>query len=161
MKKSILPILTAATVLSSAPAFAQMNSYHDPFNSLFDTMLFNPPRLEMRQFAEPKMDVIDLGDKIEVKAELPGIDENDVTLTLSDGILTLSGERKQEVEEQSKGYYLKEMSSGSFSRSIRLPANIDEDKINATFKNGILIVTVPKIETAPENVKKIPINKAE
>lgn len=161
MKKSILPMMTATTLLLTAPAYAQMNTYRDPFNSFFDTMVFNPPRFEMQNIAGPKMDVIDLGDKIEVKAELPGIDENDVTLTLSDGILTLSGERKQEVEEQSKGYYLKEMSSGSFSRSIRLPANIDEDKINATFKNGILIVTVPKIETAPENVKKIPINKAE
>ena len=161
MKKSVLPMLIAAAVLSSAPAFAQMGGYRDPFNSFFDTMLFSPSRFEMQNISGPKMDVIDLGDKIEVKAELPGISENDVTLTLSDGILTLSGERKQEVEEQSKGYYLKEISSGSFSRSIRLPANIDEDKINATFKNGILIVTVPKIATAPENVKTIPINKTE
>jgi len=161
MRKSVLPLLTVATVLLSAPAFAQMGGYRDPFSGFFDTMLFNPPRFETQHFAEPKMDVIDLGDKIEVKAELPGISENDVTLTLSDGILTLSGERQQEVEEQSKGYYLKEISSGSFSRSIRLPANIDEAKIDATFKNGILIVTVPKLETAPENVKKIPIKKAE
>ena len=106
---------------------------------------------------EPKMDVADLKDKIEVKAELPGMEEKDINLSLDDGILTLSGTRQKEVEEQSKDYYVKEMSSGSFSRSVRLPKNIDESKIDAIFKNGILTVSIPKTATQEETVKKIQI----
>ena len=111
----------------------------------------------MPEFAGPKMDVADLKDKIEVKVELPGQDKDAVTLTCENGILTLSGNRKQETEETSKDYYLKEISSGSFSRSIRLPKNIDESKIEAEFKNGVLTVIIPKTDEKKGAVKKIPI----
>lgn len=161
MNKFVLPVLTVATLLSSMPAQAQIVGYPDPFMPFFDTMMFNPQKFETRQVLGPRMDVADLKDKIEVKAELPGMDENDVTLTCENGILTLSGERKQEKEEQSKDYYLKEMSSGSFSRSIRLPKNVDESKIDAVFKKGILTITIPKTEIKEETAKKIPIKKGE
>ena len=103
------------------------------------------------------MDVADLKDKIEVKVELPGMDEKDINLSLENGILTLSGERTQEKEEQNKDYYIKETSSGSFSRSVRLPKNIDESKIDAVFKKGLLIINVPKTDMIENTVKKIPI----
>ena len=156
MKKLILPALTAVSVLVSGTATAQ---YHDPF---FDSMLFAPHKIETAQFSvEPRMNVADLKDKIEIKAELAGLNENDINLTCKNGILTLSGERKQEVEEQNTDYYLKEMSAGAFSRSIRLPENIDESKIEAVFKNGVLTITIPKTEKTTEDIKKIPIKKAE
>ena len=156
MTKLILPALAAASALVSGAAAAQ---YYDPF---FDGIMFAPQKVETRRFlAEPRMNVADLKDKIEIKAELPGLSEDDVTLTCQNGILTLSGERKQEVEEQNTDYYLKEMSAGSFSRSIRLPENIDESKIDAVFKNGVLTITIPKIDEKIETLKKIPIKKAE
>ena len=83
--------------------------------------------------------------------------EKDINLSIEDGILTLSGTRQKEVEEQGKDYYVKEMSSGSFSRSVRLPKNIDESKIDAVFKNGILTITVPKTAAKEETSKKIKI----
>ena len=160
MNKYILPVF-AVMLLLSTPAQAETISYHDPFNSLFDAMIFAPQRIDSRTFSTPRMNVADLTDKIEITAELPGISEKDVNLTIEDGILTLSGERNEEKEEQAKDYYLKEFSSGSFSRSIRLPKNIDESKTEAVFKNGILTITIPKIEAKDEVVKKIPIKTAE
>ena len=157
MRQYLLPVL-ALTTLMSAPARAQISGYHDPFNGFFDTVISYPQRYEAHfSMAEPRMDIADLKDKIEVKAELPGMDEKDITLSLENGILTLSGEHKQEVEEKNKDYYLKEISSGAFSRSVRLPKNIDETKIDAVFKKGVLIISVPKTDTIENTVKKIPI----
>ncbi|MBP5352460.1 MAG: Hsp20/alpha crystallin family protein [Alphaproteobacteria bacterium] len=158
MKKLILPTL-AASILSSMPAAAQI--FQDPFNPPFETMVFAPHHVGTRYMTEPRMDVADLKDKIEVKAELPGIDEKDVTVSVENGILTLSGERKEEVEEQNKDYYIKETSSGSFSRSIRLPKNIDESKIDAIFKKGVLTINIPKTDIMEETIKKIPIKTEE
>ena len=152
MKKLILPLM-AATILGTSPADAQTINTYDPFGHLWNQPFFGISHLQ----AEPKMDVADLKDKIEVKAELPGMEEKDINLSVDNGILTLSGTRQNEVEEQSKDYYVKEMSSGSFSRSIRLPQNIDESKIDAVFKNGILTITVPKTAAPAETVKKIQI----
>ena len=143
--------------MTAAPADAQSVRIRDPFNSFFDAMMFDPRPCEAPQFAGPKMDVADLKDKIEVKVELPGMEKDEVTLTCENGILTVSGKRKQETEEKSKDYYMKEISSGSFSRSVRLPENIDESKIEAEFKNGVLTVMIPKKEVKEKPVKTIPI----
>ena len=99
----------------------------------------------------PKLDIAEMKDKYEIKAELPGMDEKDINLSLDDGVLTISGEKKAENEEKEKGYYLKECSYGSFSRSVRLPENIADDKIGAHFKKGVLFIDMPKKEpTAPK-----------
>ena len=160
MNKSLLNTLAAtALFLTPLPSNAEPMGYPDPFNTFFDTMMLTPKRLNAQAFSAPRMDVADLKDKIEVKVELPGMDEKDINLTLENNILTLSSTHQQEVEEQDKDYYLKEISSGSFSRSIRLPQNIDEQKIDAEFNNGILTITIPKTEVKEETVKKIPIKK--
>lgn len=156
MKKYILPAALIA-MLTSETVHAQMAGYQDPFNTFFDTMVSYPQHHERYRLMEPRMDVADLKDKIEVKVELPGMDEKDINLSLENGILTLSGERTQEKEEQNKDYYIKETSSGSFSRSVRLPKNIDESKIDAVFKKGLLIINVPKTDVIENTVKKIPI----
>jgi HSP20 family protein len=156
MKKTSFLSLAFALALTAGAAHAQVNVYHNPFDAFFDNFT-NSMRLENSQFMGPRMDMADLGDKIEVKADLPGIDEKDVNLSIEDGILTLSGERKQDVSEQEKNYYLHETSVGSFSRSIRLPKNIDESKISAVFKKGVLTVIIPKTEVKADTGKKIPI----
>lgn len=157
MKKILLSLSVVAALMTATPADAQSVRIRDPFNSFFDAMMFDPRPFETPQFAGPKMDVADLKDKIEVKVELPGMEKDEVTLTCENGILTVSGKRKQETEEKSKDYYMKEISSGSFSRSVRLPENIDESKIDAEFKNGVLTVIIPKTEVKKDPVKTIPI----
>lgn len=161
MNKYLLPMITAAAVLSATPSKAQLTDYNDPFNGIFNTMMFSPHNFEIRPFSGPKMDIVDLKDKIEVKAELPGLSADDVKLTCEDGLLTISGDKKTEVEEQNKDYYLKETSSGAFSRSVRLPKNIDESKIDASFKNGVLTISIPKTEEKEDTSRNIPIKTEE
>lgn len=105
----------------------------------------------------PRLDVAELKDKYEIKAELPGLDEKDVELAYDDGLLTISGEKKSESEDSGKGYYVKECSYGSFSRSVRLPENVADDKIEARFKKGVLTISVPKKEPSPAKTRKIAI----
>ena len=126
-------------------------------NRLFDAFINPFEGSEGRSSLSPRLDVAELKNKYEVKAELPGIDEKDLNLSYEDGLLTISGEKKTENEEKEKGYYLKECSYGSFSRSVRLPDNIAEDKIEAKFKKGVLTIDIPKKEVTPAKTRKISI----
>ena len=85
------------------------------------------------------------------------MEEKDIDLSIEDGLLTISGEKKTETEEEDKGYYLKECSYGTFSRSVRLPDNIADDKIEAKFKKGVLTIDLPKKAIAPPKSRKIAI----
>ncbi len=92
-----------------------------------------------------------------VKAELPGIDPKDIDISLNEGVLTIKGEKKQEKEEKEEGYHLIERSYGSFTRSIRLPREIQNEKISASYKNGVLRITLPKTEEAKKKEVKIKV----
>jgi HSP20 family protein len=94
-----------------------------------------------------------------VKAELPGVEEKDLDLQLAEGMLTIKGEKKQEREEgeKGKGYYMMERSYGSFFRRIPLPTEVQEDKVEARFKNGVLMVSLPKSPEATAKVKRIEV----
>jgi len=98
----------------------------------------------------PSVDVEENGKMITVKAEVPGMDEKDISVTLSDNVLTISGEKRQENtrEESGKRYVVTERKYGSFSRSITLPEGIKADKIKASFRKGVLSVDIPKDESA-------------
>ena len=126
-------------------------------NRLFDAFMSPLETTETHAVMVPKLDVAELKDKFEIKAELPGMDEKDIELSIDDGLLTISGEKKAETEEKDKGYYLKECSYGTFSRSVRLPDNIADDKIEAKFKKGVLTIDLPKKELAPPKSRKIAI----
>lgn len=112
-------------------------------------------------FVDVKFDVSDSEDEIEISAELPGIDEKDVELALSDGVLSIKGEKKAESEEKKKDYYCKERRSGSFVRSFRVPDSVDQDKIKASFNKGVLEIKLPKHPEAKVEAKKIAISKKE
>jgi len=84
--------------------------------------------------------------QLTIKAEIPGIDEKDVELTIQDDILTIKGEKKKEQEVKDDDYYFSECKYGSFDRSIRIPDDTNIDKATATFKNGVLEITMPKKE---------------
>jgi len=94
----------------------------------------------------PAMDLVEQGEEYVLRADLPGVGEDDVSVELEDNVLTISGERKSEHEEQGDGFRRIERSSGSFSRSLTLPEGIDAEQIRARFEQGVLEVRVPKPE---------------
>jgi HSP20 family protein len=106
----------------------------------------------------PSMDVEETEKEYRVTAELPGLGERDVEVLLQDGLLTVRGEKKLESENRNRTY--SERFFGRFERQIALDRDVDEAAVNATFKNGILTVTVPKSASAVERSKRIPINAA-
>ncbi|MFM1815590.1 MAG: hypothetical protein RLZ98_2285 [Pseudomonadota bacterium] len=107
----------------------------------------------------PSVDVRESDGKIIVEAELPGLEEKDVDVTLRDGVLRIRGEKKSEREEKKDDYHLTERSYGRYERAFRLPEGIDEDKIAAELKNGVLHITVPKKPEAVRSERKISIGQ--
>jgi len=110
---------------------------------------------------KPKIDVAETKDAIDVTAELPGVEEKDIELTLSDGLLTIRGEKKSERNEQDakENWYVVERSYGSFSRSIALPFEPASDKVEAKFDKGVLRVHLPKPPEVASKQQKIEIKK--
>ena len=107
----------------------------------------------------PNIDMIDKKDELCLTAELPGMAESDIDVQVSDGMLTVSGEKKQETEEGDKegDYYMSERNYGAFRRSVRLPEAINQDKIKAGFKNGVLTVHLPKDANAKSSTRHIAV----
>jgi HSP20 family protein len=106
----------------------------------------------------PRMDVTDDGRQLKVTVELPGLDEKDIEVTLTDNLLTIKGEKREESEEKGKDWLRHERSYGSFRRSLRLGREIDAGKVKASFRNGVLHLVLPKTAAAQEQVHKIPIH---
>ena len=110
--------------------------------------------------AVPAVDFVERDNGYEVHADLPGMDEKDIEVKVAGGVLTIKGEKREEKEEKKRDYYLSERRFGSFQRSFQVPDGVDADKIAATFKNGVLTVTLPKSPEAQKKEKKIAIKKA-
>ncbi|HEX6714591.1 MAG TPA: Hsp20/alpha crystallin family protein [Thermoleophilaceae bacterium] len=100
----------------------------------------------MSQRWVPEMDLVETDDHYMLKADLPGMKQDDVSIEWGDGTLTIAGERKAEYERKEKGFFRLERSFGKFSRSLTLPDGIDVDKISAEFHDGVLEVSIPKPE---------------
>lgn len=105
----------------------------------------------------PAVDIVEKDNSYDVTAELPGLDAKNIDLELSDGVLTIKGEKKEEKEEKTKDRYVSERRYGSFRRALQVPASVDVDKIEASYKSGILTVTLPKSAEAQKRHKAIPI----
>ncbi len=108
----------------------------------------------------PAVDISETDKSYEITAELPGLDEKNIEVKLSNGGLTIKGEKHEEKEEKKKDYYLHERSFGSFERSFRMPEGVDKDNIEANFKKGVLTVKLPKTAEAQKAEKKIAIKAA-
>jgi HSP20 family protein len=121
----------------------ELQSMNRLFNTFFDSPSNGGPVL--RRWI-PAMDVTETDEQYVLRADLPGMSEGDVNVELDDNVLTISGVRKSEHEQRSKGFYRVERASGSFSRSLTLPEGVDADSIEASFDNGVLEVRVPKPE---------------
>jgi HSP20 family protein len=132
--------------------------WRSPFRGAFD--LAPLQRLGPGFGAMPAVDVSETDKAYEITAELPGMDEKSIEVKLSDGVLTIKGEKQDEKEENKKDYYMRERSFGSFQRSFQVPEGVDTDRIEASFKKGILSVTLPKSAQAQKAAKKITIKSA-
>jgi HSP20 family protein len=106
------------------------------------------------------VDIVEKDNAYEVTAELPGMDEKNIEVKLDNGGLTIKGEKQEEKEEKRKGYHLQERRFGSFERYFAVPEGVDTDKIEASFKKGLLTVTLPKKPEAQKPAKKIDVKAA-
>lgn len=148
----------------------------DPFmpfrrqmNRLFDDFLTGPmwPRLPtavpatvLEVVVTPQIEVSETDKEIQVTAELPGIDPSEVEVSLNDDVLTIRGEKQHQQEadqEQGRDYHLTERSYGTFARFLRLPFHADPGKVQASFKDGVLTVVIPKPEEMQQKVHRIPV----
>ncbi len=105
----------------------------------------------------PAIDIVEKDKTFEVTAELPGLDAKNIELQLADGMLTIKGEKQEEKEEKTKDRYVSERRYGSFRRSLQVPGSVDVDKIEASYKSGVLTVTLPKSPEAQKKEKTIPV----
>jgi HSP20 family protein len=124
------------------------------FDRFFEDFELPSPFSEELTFM-PAFDVSETENELIVKGEVPGMDQKDIDINLSDGLLTIKGEKKHEKEDKNENYHCVERHYGKFSRTMRVPFEAEADKVDATYKNGVLKVTLPKSETAKP--KKIEI----
>lgn len=127
---------------------------------MFDRLrrdFFSPDIFRDVEGFSPRVEVKETDKNIFFSAEVPGMDEKDINVTLRENNLIIEGEKKSERKKEEKGYYRSEFSYGSFYRSIPLQADVDEDKVDATYKNGILKVTLNKLEESKQTAKRIEI----
>lgn len=135
----------------------EMNRLFDDFFNDFPLTLRPGERGLAAAGFSPRVDVSETDKEVKVTAELPGMDEKDITVEMDDAAITIRGEKKEEKEEKGKNWYTREQSYGSFHRIVPLPASVEGEKANAKFKKGILTITVPKREDEQAKRKAIKI----
>ncbi len=141
--------------------FRELSAIHERMNQLFDETFLPTRGSEAAPAAamwSPAVDIYESGDDIVVKAEIPGIDRDEVAVEIKDGILTLRGERKFEKEEKEENYHRIERSYGTFVRSFALPSSVDPEKIQAALKEGVLEVRIGKREQAKPRKVTVAVN---
>lgn len=108
----------------------------------------------------PRLDIAETEKTYLIEAELPGVDESEIETTLHDGLLTIRAEKKSSTEEKDKNYHRVERTYGMFQRIVQLPSEIEEDSIEAEFKNGVLKIEIPKSKEAVKEPRKIELKKS-
>eukprot|EP01093_Parvamoeba_rugata_P000908 TRINITY_DN1111_c0_g4_i1.p1 TRINITY_DN1111_c0_g4~~TRINITY_DN1111_c0_g4_i1.p1 ORF type:complete len:168 (-),score=35.98 TRINITY_DN1111_c0_g4_i1:994-1497(-) len=161
------------TLNGSARRRASVPTYGDPFSLIsrdFDRMIgsifgdrvtasqaFADDKEAAKTLLNPRIDVHETDDHIELSAELPGVEQDDVDVSVLEGVLTITGEKKS-TRESNEGARVIERSYGSFKRSFRLNDTIDVDNITASFKNGVLVLTLPKVAEQKPEPRKITVS---
>jgi len=137
----------------------EMNRLFDEFWHDFDMPSFGGRFLggAGRSSSWPSVEIAETDKELKVQADLPGLDEKDVEVLLTDGVLIIRGEKKSETDDKER--HFSERFYGRFERQIPLMTDVDEQKVAALFKDGVLTVTIPKSQKAQENTKRIPINQ--
>lgn len=169
-----LPIKQETMEPSFARAWHPFESLHREIDRLFDDFgidfrwpfgrsLFAAEPLFRREVRLPKMpavDVIESEKGYEITADLPGMDEKNIEVKVANGNLIIKGEKQEEKEEKKKDYYMRERNFGSFERRFEMPEGVDSDKIEASFKKGVLTLILPKRLEAQKPTKKIEVKAA-
>jgi len=133
----------------------EVDELFDRFNRDFS------PYASRKLATGPKVDIIDAGPTLEVFAEIPGLNEKDIEVSLRDNNLILKGEKKGRSKTESKSLLKCEIGFGSFYRAIPLSTEVDADRVSASYKDGILMVTLEKLPQAQSKVKKIPVSMSQ
>lgn len=168
-----VPVQRGKTVLSAFDSSAlrpvahmrhEMDRLFDNFFSgsgatPFSSDLFTP--LAASNLLKPKVDVGATGREYSITVEVPGVRQEDVKIEIANNTMTISGEKKQEQEEKDKNYYRVERFYGSFQRVLSLPEDADQEQVQATFKNGVLTVRMPRKTLPQSDVKRIEIKNME
>lgn len=167
-----LPIKAEAKQTERSPGeWRPFDSLRREFDRLFEDLNWRVPfsrrpfdiepfwQGELSWGKVPAVDLVEKDKAYEITAELPGMDESNVTVSFSDGKLAIKGEKKEEKEEQKKDFHLSERRYGSFQRTFYVPPGVDAEKIEANFKNGVLTVTLPKSAEAQQKQRQIAIKK--
>jgi HSP20 family protein len=167
MNSNILPLRRRGNTLpvrreNESPVMAIQNEMNRMFDQFFNdpfTLLSVPTIRSVADFM-PRIDVSETDAAMQVTAELPGMDEKDIQLSIENDALVISGEKKNDVEEKGKNFHRVERSYGSFQRVIPLVSDVQEDKVEANFKNGVLNITLPKTPAAAKQTHKIAIRSS-
>lgn len=156
---------------------AQMDRVFDSFLSAFQPLsmmrpmgmgpmgmggldLMRPMMMGMGMEISPRVDIAESDESLILTADLPGLEERNIDVTIANGVLTLKGEKRTERDERKQNYHLVERSHGTFSRSFRLPDTVDQEKCDARFDKGVLTITLPKSEAGKQQVRHIQVTKA-
>jgi HSP20 family protein len=140
-------------------------SFRREVDRMFDDFLGGFGRFPSRSLARdelpfissPPIDVVEKDDAFQITAELPGLDQKDIEVKCTDSTLTIKGEKRQEMEENKKNYFVSERRFGSFQRTFRIPEMVDASKIDASFRNGVLTLMLPKTTDAQKRERKIDV----
>jgi HSP20 family protein len=162
---------TSAPPAAVTQAWRPFESLRREVDRLFEDFTANPFRLPLRRpvfdiepfwqpeswIAAPAIDFVQHDKAFEISVELPGLDEKNIEVKLVNGVLTIKGQKEEDKVERKEDFHLRERRFGSFARSVRVPDTVDENKIDAKFKNGVLTVTLPKTPEPQKAVKKIEV----
>lgn len=143
----------------------EMERMFDDFRADFAAWPFRRGRFAIEPFGRrewsralsPAVDVVEKDNAYEVTAELPGLSDKDIDVKLAGGMLTIKGEKREEKEEKNKDYHVSERRYGAFQRSFTVPEDVDPDKLEASFRNGVLTVTMPKSAEAKKKERRIAV----
>jgi HSP20 family protein len=125
---------------------AELNTIQNEMNRLFNTFFDQPAPTSTARRWLPPMDLLETAEHYVLRADLPGLSDGDVNVQLQDNVLTVSGERNAEHEQQQEGYHRLQRAFGAFSRSLTLPDGVDPDAVQAHFDRGVLEIKIPKPE---------------
>jgi HSP20 family protein len=155
------------TVQPRSQAVDPLMQLHHDMNQLLDSFLRGsgfpslpglPEKLPSSGFLRPSVDISENKKEYKIRIEIPGVEKEDIQLTLEDDTLIISGEKDIEKEDEEGGYHCVERSYGSFRRLISLPQDADQEKLEAKFRNGVLTVTLPRREGVESSVKRIAVS---
>lgn len=140
----MLPTMTGRTPSGTR----QLSTLRDEMDRLFEDLMRTPARSRQGTVLRPAANIVETEKNYEIELELPGFDREDITVTVEQGVLTVSGQRPSEREASDRTYHLRERSTGRFSRSFSLPSSVDPDQVSARFEDGVLNIDLPKQEKA-------------